>query len=76
MVLFFAVILIRTNKLPLESSTEGGYAGYFVDNLNDEVFFIDFASEKIDIDGSPKKEIVDLFKFVDEQIRWNVTYDL
>lgn len=56
------------------------YCGYFVDNRNGKTFYIDFENqpeiEKPGNNRQPKKEIKDLYDFVDKHIKWTETYIL
>lgn len=74
-------ILGRINTRPTTDTVSQGYRGYFADNRNNRSFFIDFENEvekaKSDTVGpQPKKEINELYEFVDNKIDWRVTYSL
>jgi hypothetical protein len=74
-------ILSRINTRPASDSVSHGYLGYFADNRNKRSFFIDFENEveKAKSDTAwpqPKKEISELYEFVDKTINWRVTYSL
>ena len=69
--------IARTNTQPVPDSASWNYSGYFMDNRNKKAFFIDFEKEiNMDEKKESKKEIKDLFEFVDKKISWSVTYGL
>ncbi|WP_136465861.1 hypothetical protein [Flagellimonas onchidii] len=57
----------------IPSKKEYGYHGHFIDNRNGKIFFIDFEKE-VDSTNNPTKEIMKLYNFLDDSIKWNVTY--
>ncbi len=73
-------ILSKINLTSLATNRRHGYSGYFMDNLSGNNFFIDFENEVIkskdssNLESKPKPEILDLYNFVDESIKWNKTY--
>lgn len=64
----------------ISDKIEYKYSGYFVDNRHGKKFFIDFEKEiekyKENGEERPKKEVKDLYNFLDEKIIWTKTYDL
>lgn len=72
-------ILKKVNVQPISDKEEFKYCGYFVDNRNKKQFFIDFEKEtekSADEGQKPKKEVNDLYEFVDKKINWTKTYSL
>lgn len=66
-------ILEPYKMTPIPSKEEYGYHGHFLDNRNDRLFFIDF-EKQVDSNNKPTKEIMKLYNFVDDSIKWNITY--
>ena len=67
-------VLELINKTPIDIAASGNYSGYFADNRSKTKFYIDFEKETQESD-EPKKEIMDLYNFVDKNINWTTTYD-
>lgn len=59
--------------IAIPAKEEYGYHGHFVDNRNKRKFFIDF-EKLVDSKNKPTKEILKVYNFVDDSIRWNKTY--
>ena len=72
-------ILEKINVQPIGDKEEFKYCGYFVDNRNKKTFFVDFENESekaADESQKPKKEVNDLYDFVEKEINWTKTYSL
>lgn len=74
-------ILKKINVQPVGGKEQFKYCGYFVDNRNMKNFFIDFEKETDNATGKTegkktKKEVNDLYEFVDKKISWTKTYSL
>ena len=73
-------ILNKVKTSPVSKRKHGYYCGYFADNRNKKAFFIDFDKEVKKTENSndeePRKEVNDLYEFVDKKIKWTKTYSL
>ena len=68
-------VIESVNKTPIDTAASWNYNGYFADNRNNTKYYIDFEKETQKDNNEPKKEIMDLYDFVDKKIKWKVTYE-
>jgi hypothetical protein len=72
-------VLEPINKIPIDTVSTWNYRGYFSDNRNKTQFYVDFEKEVEVADSvmdfpTPKREIRNLYDFVDKGIKWKDTY--
>ncbi len=68
-------ILEPINKMSVDTTAPWNYSGYFADNRNHTKYFIDFEKEVEGEKNETKPEVSRLYEFVDNKIKWTVTYD-